>query len=78
MFSKIIDSIRITGMNSYEIYLTHMFVVVILFQIKNLFEIKGMVLITYILTLFLSIFIGKFIAKNYSNPLNNKLRKFLT
>jgi peptidoglycan/LPS O-acetylase OafA/YrhL len=64
------------GQRSYEVYLTHMFVVFALF---GLFEAAGNPLpavpILFIATILLSGLLGELVARFYSEPMNHLLRK---
>jgi len=58
------------GQRSYEIYLTHMFVVFALF---GLF--KTPVTLLFCATILLSALVGEVVARLYSEPLNTRLRR---
>jgi peptidoglycan/LPS O-acetylase OafA/YrhL len=64
------------GQRSYEVYLTHMFVVFSLFQIFILAG-KPMsgVPVLFILVIFTAAFVGEVIARFYSEPINQLIRK---
>ena len=64
------------GIYSYEIYLTHMFVVIFGVQIFNHLNLSENWLIPYSLTLiFISYYLGKKIFHQFSEPVNIWLRK---
>ena len=64
------------GMYSYEIYLTHMFVIIFGVQIYKKLELNDTYLIPYsLLLILLSYFLGRVIFHYFSEPLNNWLRK---
>ncbi len=64
------------GIYSYEIYLTHMFVVIFGVQIYKYFELSDNYLIPYsLLLVFISYLFGKIIFDYFSEPLNIWLRK---
>jgi peptidoglycan/LPS O-acetylase OafA/YrhL len=64
------------GQRSYEVYLTHMFVVFALF---GLFEAAGRPLravpILFITVILISSLLGELVARCYSEPMNRLLRK---
>ncbi|WP_338791240.1 acyltransferase [Bernardetia sp. MNP-M8] len=64
------------GVYSYEIYLTHMFVVIFGVQIYKYLELSSNYLIPYsLLLILLSYFLGRIIFNYFSEPLNNWLRR---
>ncbi len=64
------------GIYSYEIYLTHMFVVIFGVQIYKYLELSSNYLIPYsLLLILLSYFLGRIIFNYFSEPLNNWLRR---
>jgi peptidoglycan/LPS O-acetylase OafA/YrhL len=76
MFST--AAIRFFGRNSYEVYLTHMFVVYAMVNGYNTLKLSG----EWAWGLYISVFIfsgllGEFVAQKFSNPVNVKLRKQL-
>jgi peptidoglycan/LPS O-acetylase OafA/YrhL len=64
------------GERSYEIYLTHMFIVFGLFDlfVKNGSSIK-LIPLLFVSTILVSAIVGEFIARSYSEPLNKFLRE---
>jgi len=78
VLSKGTGLIRLAGRCSYEIYLTHMFVVLgLMHPFKAIFGSSptiGGYWFSYALMLTLSVALGYFIARGYSEPLNRKLR----
>jgi peptidoglycan/LPS O-acetylase OafA/YrhL len=64
------------GQCSYEVYLTHMFVVFSLFQAFILAR-KPMsgVPVLFILVIFIAAFVGELVARFYSEPMNQLIRK---
>ena len=64
------------GQRSYEVYLTHMFVVFSLFQIFILAG-KPMsgVPVLFILVIFIAAFVGELVGRFYSEPMNQLIRK---
>ena len=73
--------IQLVGRNSYEIYLTHMFVI---FGMMHVFGLVlgdsphfSAYLIAYASTLALSIVLGTVVSRWYSEPLNQKFRKHM-
>jgi peptidoglycan/LPS O-acetylase OafA/YrhL len=76
--SKFTAPIRWYGRHSYEIYLTHMFLVFSFTRVFIALKLSlSWVLPIYFLTLLLSGFLGALIACYYSEPLNRKLRENL-
>ncbi len=68
---------RFLGRNSYEIYLTHMFVVYVLFNIYKKQNFSGeWAWGLYIATIILSGVLGELVARYISNPANRYLRRF--
>lgn len=66
------------GRNSYEVYLTHMFVVVILVSLFKKWGGSGeWTWLLYLLGVILSGLLGEAVARYFSNPLNEILRKRL-
>ena len=64
------------GGRSYEIYLTHMFVILLLFHIFLKFnKPMGAVPILFIASIIVSAFLGGLVARFYSEPLNYQFRK---
>ncbi|MEL7124012.1 MAG: acyltransferase, partial [Bacteroidota bacterium] len=64
------------GRYSYEIYLTHMFVIIFGHQLYNYFEPGDNWLIPYsLLLIVLSFYLGKLVFNSFSEPLNLWLRK---
>lgn len=77
--NRITAPLRWFGRNSYEIYLTHSFIVIIMVQIfQNISSPVSMIVPWYIAILLLSGVTGHLIASYYSEPLNRLLRsKFI-
>jgi len=74
--SRYTGFVRYLGKNSYEIYLTHMFVVYLLVRVYNTLEItREWAWILYILVIILSGLLGSLVAKFFSNPFNMFLRE---
>ena len=69
----------IFGENSYEIYLSHGFVVIFFTNIYKSFNLTNFFIpILYLIILIASAFLGKGIAKYFSNPINLFIRnKFI-
>jgi peptidoglycan/LPS O-acetylase OafA/YrhL len=68
--------LRIFGRNSYEIYLTHLFVVYALFEVYKRHQFSGeWTWVLYIATILLSGLLGEIVARYISNPANSYLRK---
>jgi peptidoglycan/LPS O-acetylase OafA/YrhL len=57
------------GQRSYEIYLTHMFVVFALFELS-----RSRVVLLFAATVLLSALLGEAVARLYSEPMNRRLR----
>jgi peptidoglycan/LPS O-acetylase OafA/YrhL len=69
---------RFLGRNSYEVYLTHMFVVCFLVFIYRLFHLSGeWTWLLYLSTIILSGILGALIARYFSNPLNYNIRQWV-
>jgi len=65
------------GRNSYEVYLTHMFVILLLVEGFNALNLNGeWVWILYISSVAISGFVGEIVARYFSNPLNTKIREY--
>jgi peptidoglycan/LPS O-acetylase OafA/YrhL len=63
------------GRNSYEIYLTHMFVVFALFDLFLKWQKRlALVPVLFIVTIVLASVLGEFVARSYSEPMNRALR----
>jgi len=73
---RVIFPLLLLGRRSYEIYLTHMFVVFTLF---GAFKSAGLPLVAipvlFISVIVLSGLLGEFVARSYSEPMNRGLRK---
>jgi peptidoglycan/LPS O-acetylase OafA/YrhL len=72
----VIRALLSTGEHSYEIYLTHMFVVFAFFELflwcgKPLLAVP----LLFIATLLSAVALGKFTARAFSEPMNHYLRK---
>ncbi|MBK7030026.1 MAG: acyltransferase [Bacteroidales bacterium] len=66
---------RYFGRNSYEIYLTHVFVVLLLISGFNLMNLSGnWIWALYISVIIISGLLGDLVARFFSNPLNNIIR----
>ena len=67
--------LRRLGQRSYEVYLTHMFIV---FSLFNLFvaggKSMGMVPALFLVVIVLSALLGEVVARFYSEPMNRLLR----
>jgi len=73
--SRFTGLLRFLGRNSYEVYLTHMFVVLFFVEVCNSLKLSGeWIWIIYLSVLVVSGIIGVLIAKYFSNPLNVLLR----
>jgi peptidoglycan/LPS O-acetylase OafA/YrhL len=72
---RALSLLRILGQRSYEIYLTHMFVVFALF---NLFVLAGKpmfaVILLFVAVIVISAILGEVVARFYSEPLNSAIR----
>lgn len=74
--SKITAWFRFYGKNSYEIYLTHMFVVLGLAPLFKIWNFSATwIPVLYLIVLAASGILGNTIARYFSNPLNYKIRK---
>ena len=68
--------LRFMGRNSYEVYLTHMFVVFILVEVFNLLKFDGeWTWMLYFSAILISGILGELVARYFSNPVNVALRK---
>lgn len=66
------------GELSYEIYLTHMFVILAFFHLFLKYEKPVMLIpLLFIVSILFSGFLGEIVARYYSEPLNNYIRKKL-
>lgn len=66
------------GERSYEIYLTHMFVVIVFFDLFLRFEKPmAMVSVLFVASILISGFLGELVGRFYSEPLNLILRRSL-
>lgn len=73
--SKYTLPLRYLGKNSYEIYLTHMFVVILLTSLFKSFNLAGeWIWVLYITAIIFSAFLGDSVARFFSNPVNLGLR----
>lgn len=71
--------IRLMGVYSYEIYLTHMFVIIFGTQIFKYYQLGPKWLVAYsILLVWLSYLLGKLVHLYFSEPLNKWLRRRIT
>lgn len=76
--SKFSAVFRYFGRNSYEIYLTHVFVVLLLIRGFNLMHLSGnWIWILYLSVLIISGLSGDLVARFFSNPLNKIIRERL-
>jgi len=75
--SALLNPLKALGERSYEVYLTHMFVV---FSLFGLFVIAGKppaaVPILFISTILAAGFLGEWVARCYSEPMNRLLRSY--
>jgi peptidoglycan/LPS O-acetylase OafA/YrhL len=68
--------IRIMGRYSYEIYLTHMFVVIFFVNAFNYLKLSGeFIWLLYFVSIMFSTILGKLIGTYFTNPLNNYIRE---
>lgn len=75
---RLFNWLRHMGIYSYEIYLTHMFVILFGTQIFNFWELEEAWLVPYSMVLIVvSYFIGKITFNYFSEPLNMRLRASL-
>ncbi|MEM7484316.1 MAG: hypothetical protein AAF348_03830 [Bacteroidota bacterium] len=76
----ILNGIRKMGALSYEMYLTHMFIVIALVSVFNKITApKDAVYLLYLSTIVLSFLLAKYINKWLTKPLNHRIRrKYLT
>jgi len=73
--SRSLGMLRFMGRNSYEIYLTHMFVVYLLVRAYTALKLSGeWVWVLYISAVILSGILGYLVAHYFSNPVNILLR----
>ncbi|PHN07749.1 acyltransferase family protein [Flavilitoribacter nigricans] len=64
------------GQYSYEIYLTHMFVVVLITYVYQRFEVTGSgIYLLFLVGIGLSYLLGSLVANYFSDPVNSRLRK---
>jgi peptidoglycan/LPS O-acetylase OafA/YrhL len=74
--SLLTAGLRFFGRNSYEVYLTHMFVVILLVNAFRLSELSGeWTWALYISALTTSALLGDIVARYFSNPINNFIRQ---
>ena len=74
--SRFTGSLRFLGRNSYEVYLTHMFVVFIFVEVYHALNLSGeWAWILYLAVLVFSGVLGELVARYFSNPVNNRLRE---
>ena len=75
--SRFTGLLRFLGRNSYEVYLTHMFVILLLTEGFNALNLTGeWVWILYISSVAISGFVGELVARYFSNPLNIRIREY--
>ena len=73
--SKYTLPLRYLGKNSYEIYLTHMFVVILLTGLFKSLNLSGeWIWVLYFTAIIFSALLGDTVARFFSNPINLKLR----
>ena len=76
MPSKLTGALRFLGRNSYEIYLTHMFVVYLFVETYKTLKFTGeWAWVLYLTVIIISGMLGYMVAKYFSNPANLYLRK---
>jgi len=74
--SRFTGFLRFLGCNSYEVYLTHMFVVLFFVEVFSMFKLSGeWVWILYISIVIASSILGVLAARYFSNPVNIFLRE---
>lgn len=74
--SRFTGYLRFLGRNSYEVYLTHMFVVFIFVEGYHTLKLSGeWAWALYLTVLLFSGVLGELVARYFSNPLNNRLRE---
>ena len=74
--SVLLKWIEHMGRHSYEIYLTHMFVIIFCVKIfKNLALANEAIYLLYILVIAFSYSLGRFVATYFSDPMNRWLRR---
>jgi peptidoglycan/LPS O-acetylase OafA/YrhL len=73
--SRFTTFFRFLGRNSYEVYLTHMFVVFLFIETYQALKLSGeWAWLLYLSIIVFSGFVGELVARHFSNPLNNRLR----
>lgn len=76
--SRLTGLLRFLGRNSYEVYLTHMFVVVVLVKVYDLLKLSGeWTWVLYISAVLISGLLGELVARYFSNRANIFLRERL-
>lgn len=76
--SQFTGLLRFLGRNSYEVYLTHMFVILLLTEGFNALKLSGeWVWMLYLSSVAISGFVGEIVARYFSNPLNIRIRERL-
>ena len=74
--SRITAVLRFFGRNSYEVYLTHMFVVILFVNVFKVLKLSGdWTWSLYISVMFASGILGDLVARYFSNPLNKSIRQ---
>jgi len=77
--SRFTAVLRFFGRNSYEVYLTHMFVVILLVDVFKVLKLSGdWTWSLYISVIFTSGILGYLVARFFSNPLNKFIRQRFT
>ncbi|MCU7495391.1 MAG: acyltransferase [Ignavibacteria bacterium] len=72
---KFTEVLLVFGRNSYEIYLTHIFIVLFAVYIFSLLKLSGeWIWVLYVSVIVLSGILGNFVAQYFSNPLNIFIR----
>ena len=74
--SRLTGWLRFMGRNSYEVYLTHMFVVFMMVKYFQEMNLAGeWVWTLYLTVIFVSGILGELVARYFSNPMNHLLRE---
>ena len=73
---KLLYPLLLAGKRSYEVYLTHEFIVILLFAgFMALGKPSHGIAALFAITITLAVIVGAFVARCYSEPLNQKLRR---